>query len=477
MDAACNLVIDSKVEERMGALQASLYQKIEREVQERTDAVRETLHQENSAWRDDTSEELKCLLARFSKKLKELKEHQAELHHEIEKIQTTQALSDTTPQLLPEGKAALPHEVEDLRVQVESAARKGEATAVALAKLKPYFDLLQKAVAEDYGALAVRMQNLEQTQQSTTTTYITADDGRKFLVTPLLEGDLNRLTGPQEYPPTGLAHIAQQALSSSSSLPHSSQAETFKERPSIEATGNGDLDYAVPGLTHECRRQVSASAFQPKNSESEHTRQPSTVQTATSTLRAESDAMTSQAGHLAEASAPSSPDTETIVVKLPKSTNPEPSRAHSEMVRNDSPEDTGAADGPSAVTALKQPHIRSSSLPATGQLDLLKLFQSRPDRVAKEKREVRNSALNPVEEAESTVAYGKDRRHTVMRPPRYQEQDPGPVNAAGRKGRAGAKRKYPDDEFMIPEEEDPEALELRQQKMREARDARASRRM
>ncbi|KAK1069992.1 hypothetical protein LTR74_004389 [Friedmanniomyces endolithicus] len=454
MDAACNLVIDSKVEERMGALQASLHQKIEREVQERTEAVRETLHQENSAWRDDTFEELRCLFARFSKNMKELKEHQSELHHEIEKIQTTvttQAQSDTTAQLLSEGKAALPHEVEDLRLQVESAVRKGEATAVVLAELKPQYELLQKAMVGDYGALAVRVQNLEQTQQSTTTTYITADDGRKFLVMPLLEGDLNRLTGPQEYPPTDLAHIAQQALSSSSSLLHSSQAETVEEHPSIEATGNGGFDHAGPGFTHERPRQVSASAFQPQHSEPGHTRQPSTFDTATSTLRAESDAMSSHIGHLAEASTPSSPDTETIVVKLPKPSNPEPPRAHSEMARNDSPEDTGAADGPLAITALKQPHIRSSSLPATGQSDLLRLFKSRPDRVAKEDRAVRNSALTSVEEAESTVAFGKGaRRRTVMRPPRYQEQDPGPVDAAGPKGRAGAKRKYSDDEFIIP---------------------------
>lgn len=294
-----------------------------------------------------------------------------------------------------------------------------------------------------------------------------------------MEGCLNDLTRAQGYPPTGLARLAQQVLSSTSSLPQPTRPRISAAHPSLEATI--DDAFHLTNLTYE--REQKRQKFAPASG------------TASSTLRADSNPISSSSGHLAEASGRGSPETETIVVNHRKPTNPELSRAHSEhpdvpsvahrhdllndseMVRNNSPEDTGAADGPSAITALKQPHIRSSSLPATGQSDLLRLFQSRPGRVAKEDRAVRNSGLTSVEEAESTVAYGKNRRRTAMRPPRYQEQDPGPVDAASRKGRAGAKRKFPDDEFTMVEEEDAEALELRQQKMRQARDARASRRM
>ncbi|KAK0877356.1 hypothetical protein LTR87_008852 [Friedmanniomyces endolithicus] len=462
MDAACNLVIDSKVEERMGALQASLHQKIEREVQELTDAVRDSLHGELSAWKEATFKQMEDSLTSFLKESKEVKEQQTDLSRGIAEVKTQVG-----------------------QIQHESAARTSEATATALNKAgqEPQdFDLLQNSMAgmqEHHRALATRLQTLEQKLQTATATVVTTDDGRQFAVTPLMEGCLNDLTRAQGYPPTGLARLAQQVLSSTSSLPQPTRPRISAAHPSLEATI--DDAFHLTNLTYE--REQKRQKFAPASG------------TASSTLRADSNPISSSSGHLAEASGRGSPETETIVVNHRKPTNPELSRAHSEhpdvpsvahrhdllndseMVRNNNPEDTGAADGPSAITALKQPHIRSSSLPATGQSDLLRLFQSRPGRVAKEDRAVRNSGLTSVEEAESTVAYGKNRRRTAMRPPRYQEQDPGPVDAASRKGRAGAKRKFPDDEFTMVEEEDAEALELRQQKMRQARDARASRRM
>lgn len=88
MDAACNLVIDSKVEERMGALQASLHQKIEREVQELTDAVRDSLHGELSAWKEATFKQMEDSLTSFLKESKEVKEQQTDLSRGIAEVKT-----------------------------------------------------------------------------------------------------------------------------------------------------------------------------------------------------------------------------------------------------------------------------------------------------------------------------------------------------------------------------------------------------
>ncbi|KAK0254857.1 hypothetical protein LTR91_011443 [Friedmanniomyces endolithicus] len=442
-------MIDRKVEEQIKAVRESLHQ----QDSERTEALRKAIHQENSEWKEAAFEQLKLSIASYAK----------------------------------EGKQA-----KELRLEITEAKQEKDLLKNGMA-----------AVAEDRKALAIRMQSLEQKLQAATAVVITTDDGRQFAVTPLVGGCLSDFTRRQEHQETNLPHVAQQALSLTSSLSHPTLAEMFKEPPSLGATTDGEPHAAMRGQGQKYQSQELAPSFlsQPGNGESEC---ESLINIATSTtLGPESDPISSlPSDHLAEANGRSSSDSECIPVAPFRRTNPAVSRAHSEhlevpnldhrhdllsdlqMVRKGSQEDTGTADGALGGAARRQPPGRSSSLPLKAQSpsDLLKQFEPRPDRVAKQNRAAEDSALLPVEEVESAVAFGKGpRRRAGTRPLRYQENDSSTVKLAGRKGRAGSiKRKFPDDEFMMLEEvqeEDEEAVEARQQKLNKARDARASRRM
>ncbi|KAK0906162.1 hypothetical protein LTR91_008650 [Friedmanniomyces endolithicus] len=415
---------------------ATFDQVIDGKVEERTEALR----RENSEWRRATYEELETSIASFAKKGKEVKA----LRLDVGEIQATQQ-----------------------RLQVEqlkrdSAVRPDGVTAAALTEAKQEIDLLKSTVSgmlRDYRELAIHMQSLEGEQQSTRITVRTADDGSSIISMPALAVGLNSLTKAQEYPPTGLARIAQQVLSSESSLPRPAQAGTATKCPSLEAASDDALHGANPGYERERKRQKSAPA------------------SGTScTLRGDSHPVSSSSDYPAKSNQRSSSVGDCIEVAQSR----RDMSSNMERARDDSPEEPRTADAASAnaaINALSRAHNHTGSLQPTGQSNLLEQWKARPGRVSKEDMAAENSALTSVEE--TAVAFGKgSQRRTVARPRRYTEHDPSTVNAAGRKGRAGSiKRKYPDDEFMMVEEEDPEALELQQQQRKEARDARASRRM